>query len=165
MPSKSPWRKGNSLSENARLFAQLDLALADAAIADWDAKYLDNFWRPVTAIQQADTDGNPDTAPDTAWTSLLITPPFPEYVSGHSTFSAAAATVLTAHFGDNLSFDTTSIGLPGVTRAFTSFEAAAAEAGQSRIYGGIHFQFSNRDGQATWSGPGRLRTRHVFGLQ
>ena len=141
--------QGNSLSENARLFAQLDLALADAAIADWDAKYHDNFWRPVTAIQQADTDGNPDTAPDTAWTSLLITPPFPEYVSGHSTFSAAAATVLAAHFGDNLSFDTTSIGLPGVSRSFTSFEAAAAEAGQSRIYGGIHFQFSNLDGQAT----------------
>ena len=141
--------QGNSLSENARLFAQLDLTLADAAIADWDAKYQDHFWRPVTAIQQADTDRNPDTAPDTAWTSLLITPPFPEYVSGHSTFSAAAATVLAAHFGDNLGFATTSIGLPGVSRSFASFEAAAAEAGQSRIYGGLHFQFSNVDGQAT----------------
>lgn len=141
--------QGNSLAENARLFAELNLALADAAIAGWDVKYHDNFWRPITAINQADTDGNPYTAPDSAWTSLLITPPFPEYVSGHGTFSATAATVLAANFGDNLSFDTTSIGLPGVTRSFTSFGAAAEEAGRSRVYGGIHFQFSNLDGQTT----------------
>src|SRR5262249_7261675 len=72
--------------------------------------------------------------------------PFPEYVSGHSTFSGTAATVLTAAVGDNVAFNTSSPGLPGIVRSFTSFREAAEEAGQSRIYGGIHFQFSNQDG-------------------
>ena len=81
------------------------------------------------------------------WQPLILDPAFPEYVSGHSTFSAAAATVLTAFFGDNYAFSTTSTSLPGVTRSFTSFEQAAQEAGESRIYGGIHFEFSNQDGQ------------------
>jgi sugar lactone lactonase YvrE len=77
----------------------------------------------------------------------LVTPAFPEYVSGHSTYSAAAAAVLAATFGDDTSFSSTSLGLPGVTRQFTSFSAAAEEAGRSRIYGGIHYEFANQDGQ------------------
>lgn len=137
----------NTLSENARLFALLNIAEADAGIASWDAKYNYNFWRPVTAIQQADTDGNPDTAADPSWTPLLITPPFPEYTSGHSTFSGAADAVLTSFFG-NISFTSTSVGLPGVIRSFDSFTEAANEAGISRIYGGIHFQSANEDGLA-----------------
>lgn len=135
-----------SLGESARLFAMLNVALGDAAISAWDAKYAYNFWRPVTAIQSAALDGNDQTTADPQWTSLLITPPFPEYVSGHSTFSGAAAEILTSYFGDNRSFSTTATALPGVTRQFTSFRQAADEAGRSRIYGGIHFQFSNRDG-------------------
>jgi len=138
--------QGNTLSENACLFALLNIAEADAGIAAWDAKYEDNFWRPITAIQQADTDGNPDTIVDPNWTPLLTTPPFPEYVSGHSTFSGAADAVLASVFGDNISFTTTSVGLPGVVRSFNSFSEAADEAGISRIYGGIHFQSGNEDG-------------------
>jgi RHS repeat-associated protein len=137
---------GKSILDNARVFAQLNVALADAGIAAWDAKYTYNTWRPITAIRQADKDGNIDTTADANWVPLINTPPFPEYVSGHSTFSGAAAAVLTNAFGSNFSFNSGSTGLPGTTRSFTSFEAAAAEAGQSRIYGGIHFQFSNRDG-------------------
>lgn len=76
----------------------------------------------------------------------MINPNHPEYVSGHSTYSGAAAAVLTSFFGDDTSFSTSSVGLPGVTRSYTSFSSAAEEAGQSRIYGGIHFQFSNQDG-------------------
>lgn len=140
--------QGNSLSANARLFAKLNLALADAAITAWNTKYLYEFWRPITAIQQADLDGHADTTKDAAWTPLLITPPFPEYVSGHSTFSGAAAEVLTAIFGNSLGFTTDSLGLPGVQRSFTDFDQAAQEAGRSRIYGGIHFEFSNQDGLA-----------------
>jgi hypothetical protein len=140
--------RGMSISDNARLFAALNLSLADAAITAWDVKYADGFWRPNTAIHQADLDGNSATAADGDWESFLITPPFPEYVSGHSTFSAAAATILAATFGDATTFTTRSIGLPGVDRTFPSFTAAAAEAGRSRIYGGIHFEFSNQDGQA-----------------
>jgi membrane-associated phospholipid phosphatase len=121
----------------------LSIALADAAIACWDAKYTFDTWRPVTAIRQAALDGNDATTADTTWQPLIATPPFPEYTSGHSTFSAAAATVLTELMGDNVSFTTSSIGLPGITRSFTNFQQAAQEAGMSRIYGGIHFMAAN----------------------
>src|SRR5262245_45501275 len=90
--------RGNSLVENARLFALLNLAQADAYFAVWDAKYTYNFWRPVTAIRAADTDGNDATTPDPGWTPLLVTPNFPSYVSGHSGHSAAAAAALAAFF-------------------------------------------------------------------
>ena len=139
---------GNSISENARLFAELNTTLADASIAAWDAKFAYDLWRPITAIREADSDGNAATQPNTEWTSLLVTPAFPEYVSGHSTYSAAAAAILAAKFGDNTTFATMSLGLPGVTRQFTSFSAAAAEAGRSRVFGGIHFEFGNQEGQA-----------------
>jgi membrane-associated phospholipid phosphatase len=137
---------GKSILDNARVFAVLNIALADAGIAAWDAKYTYNTWRPITAIHQADLDSNADTTADATWLPLMNTPPFPEYVSGHSTFSAAAATVLGRFYGTNFSFNSGSKGLGDVTRSFTSFDAAAAEAGQSRIYGGIHFQFGNQDG-------------------
>ncbi len=139
--------QGNSLSANARLFAQLNVALADAAIACWDAKYTYSLWRPETAIQNADLDNNAATAVDAAWRPLMISPAHPEYVSGHSTFSRAAATVLAAAFGDQTAFSTTSATLPGVTRSFTSFSDAADESGRSRVYGGIHFEFSNQAAQ------------------
>ena len=140
--------QGNSLSANARLMAQLNVALADAAIACWDSKYTYDVWRPVTAIQNADLDGNAATTVDANWTPLLITPPHPSYVSGHSTFSAAAAGILAATFGDNTAFSTTSPTLPNVVRSFTSFSQAADEAGFSRIYAGIHTTSDNLAGKA-----------------
>ena len=136
----------NSLLENARLFALLDIGLADAGIAAWDAKYTYNFWRPITAIQNADTDGNADTIADATWTPLLTTPPFPEYVSGHSTFSGAADAILSSLLGSDVAFSTNSLGTPGVYRDFDSFTEAANEAGISRIYGGIHFNSANVEG-------------------
>ena len=138
---------GNSWGENARLFAKLNVALGDASIVAWDAKYRYEFWRPITAIHDASFDGNDQTAADSSWSPLLITPPFPEYISGHSTFSAAAAKILTDEFGSSFAFTTTSPGLPGIQRSFTSFDSAAAEAGRSRVFGGIHYEFSNQDGQ------------------
>jgi hypothetical protein len=142
-------QRGNSLAENARLFAALNISLADAGILCWVIKFTYDFWRPVTAIQLADEGGNPDTTPDPDWMSLLETPPFPSYTSGHSTFSGAAAAVLAYHFGtDKVGFTATSEGVPGVTRSFRGFWQAAEEAGQSRIYGGIHWQFDNLDGLA-----------------
>jgi membrane-associated phospholipid phosphatase len=83
-------KRNTSLVDEARLFALLNIALADAGIAAWDAKYAYDFWRPATAIRQADFDNNPQTTADPTWDSLIGTPPFPEYVSGHSTFSGAA---------------------------------------------------------------------------
>ncbi|WP_404710694.1 Ig-like domain-containing protein [Sphingomonas sp. MMS24-J13] len=140
--------KGDSLAQNVKLFAELGVAVADAAIAAWDAKFTYGAWRPDTAINNASKIGNAAITEDTSWQPLLIDPAHPEYVSGHSTFSAAAAEVLIAAFGDNVSFSTQSTSLPNVTRSFTSFTQAVQEAGESRIYGGIHFEFSNQDGQA-----------------
>ena len=139
----------NSMEENARLFALLNMAMADAAICAWDAKYFFHNWRPVTAVRSADLDSNPLTEPDPAWSSLIGTPPFPDYVSGHSTFSAAGATVLALFYGtDNIPFTTGSDFLPGVMRSFSGFSQAAEEAAMSRVYGGIHFRFASDDGLA-----------------
>ncbi len=155
--SEVSMRTSHSLLDNARMFALLNLAMADAGIAAWDAKYSTNLWRPIDAIREADTDGNAGTIADTNWLPLLKTPPFPSYVSGHSTFSAAAATVLTSLLGDNIAFATTidPQNAPSqrpladdkiITRQFTSFSQVADEAGMSRIYGGIHFAFDNAAG-------------------
>ena len=135
--------RGLSTLDRARLFALLGMGVADAAIVSWDAKYGLNHWRPITGIREASTDGNPDTVEDVTWSPLINTPPFPAYTSGHSTFSATAATILKRLLGDNNSFSTTSQGLPNVTRSYASFSSAAAEAGMSRIYGGIHWQYDN----------------------
>lgn len=130
-------QENTSLFEDARLFAMLNISLADAGIVAWDAKYAYNQCRPIQAIR---------TSSDPTWTPLISTPPFPDYVSGHSTFSGAASSVLSYLFGDNYSFSTTTAGLPGVVRSYNSFDQAADEAGRSRIYGGIHVESSNQDG-------------------
>jgi membrane-associated phospholipid phosphatase len=142
--------QGLGLADEAHLFALLNIATADAIISCWDAKYTYNFWRPVTAIRFAgDSALNPATESDPSWTPLIVTPNFPSYTSAHSTVSGAAAAVLTSLFGPGHHFTVGSEGLPGVTRSFGSFDAAAAEAGQSRIYGGIHFQFDSQYGLAS----------------
>src|SRR5262249_59399076 len=109
-----------------------------AASSSWDAKYAYAVGRPVTAIWAADTDGNRDTEPDASWAPLLVTPNFPSYTSAHSTVSGAAAEVLTDLFGDHYQFTVSAVSVP-YTRSFDSFEAAAAEAGQSPIYRGVSF--------------------------
>lgn len=140
--------EGLDLEANARLFGLLGMAQADAAIACWETKYHYNLWRPVTAIRRADEDGNPDTEADPAWDSLLAAPPFPEYTSGHSTFSMAAATLIGWFLGrDEVAFTARSDSLPGVYRSFTSLRDCAREVGRSRIYGGIHFDFASREGR------------------
>ena len=134
------------LADAARLFAQLNVAMADAGIAAWDAKFHYSQWRPVTAIRSADTDGNPTTAEDRNWLPLLTTPPFPDYVSGHATYSGAASAVLAARFGSSFSFVAPVIEPTGTARPFTSFAAAAQEAANSRLWAGIHFRSSNETG-------------------
>jgi membrane-associated phospholipid phosphatase len=136
-----------SLVRKARIFALLNLAMADAAIACWDAKYHYQFWRPITAITNADLDGNPATEIDPDWTPLLgVTPAHPEYVSGHSTISAAAAAVLGGMFGDGTSFRIDSERLPGVWRHFSSFSSAVLEVNNARVFAGIHYRSSCLDG-------------------
>jgi hypothetical protein len=151
-----------TLAENARLFALLNIALADAGIVCWDCKYHFRLWRPVTAIREADRDGNPDTHRDARWESLLITPPFPSYTSGHSTFSGAASTILAKFFGtDAVAFTVESDGIPGTRRSYRGFGHAAREAGLSRIYGGIHYECDNREGLAL----GRAVAEEVYRTQ
>jgi hypothetical protein len=138
-----------TLSENARLLAVLNVALADAGIAAWDGKYHYSSWRPVTAIPLGDTDGNPLTQADLAWLPLrLLTPPHQEYPSAHSTNTGAAAAVLAAFFGDDTSFSAASDALPGVVRTWSSFSDAAAEVNDARVYFGIHFRSAVVDGRA-----------------
>ena len=139
-----------SVTETARLFALISLAQADAAIVCWEAKYRYNLWRPVTAIQRADEDGNVATVGDVTWSHYIESPPFPAYPSGHSTFSTASAKVITKFFGtDTISFVASSDAVPGVYRSFDSLTACANEVGLSRIYGGIHFSFDNTEGKTS----------------
>src|SRR5204863_651795 len=150
--------RGNTLEENARLFALLNIAMADAAICAWDAKYTYDFWRPVTAIAFAE--------PQLNWMSFIVTPPFPEYVSGHSTFSGAAATVLPLFYGtEDLPFTTGSDFLPGVTRSFSTCLDAAEEAALSRLYGGIHFRSANEDGLQAGISIGEWTDSHYLQLK
>jgi len=139
---------GTTLVQNARLFALLDLTLADSVIAFYDAKYTYHFWRPITAIRAAANDGNPATAGDPNWTPLATTALDPSYPGAHAVVSAAGADVLSTFFGgDSENFAVTSEVLPGVVRGFTSFSAAADEASLSRIYAGQHFRFDLVAGQ------------------
>jgi len=130
----------NELSDNAHLLATMNLAIADAIISCWDAKYFYEFWRPVTAIRLADTDGNDGTTLDTSWTPLLVTPPFPEHTSGHSSASSAAAAVLADYFGDDTSFTVKSHTNLSWVRDFSSFTSALAEVADARVFAGIHFR-------------------------
>lgn len=150
------------LSENARMFALLNIAMADAAIACWEAKYHYVFWRPITAIALAGLDGNPATDADSTWTPLLVlTPNFPEYPSGHSTVSAAAATVLTAYFGNATSFSIDSEKLPGVLRSFSSFSQTVLEINDARVFGGIHFRNACLDGNAVGRAVASYALQHA----
>jgi hypothetical protein len=144
--------QGYDLWENARLFALLSLAQADSLISAWDSKYHHDVVRPVSNIQlEADLDNNPDTQADPNWLPEITTPPFPSYASGHSTVSSASARILELfvesdayHFcGGSPDPQRWPDILPGVVRCWGSFRAAAEEAGQSRIYAGIHWQFDN----------------------
>ncbi|WP_417736956.1 dockerin type I domain-containing protein [Rosistilla oblonga] len=168
-------QEGNTLEENAALFAQASVAMADAAIVAWDTKFTEEFWRPVTAIQSGDLDGNALTAGDPDWTALGapdggddeigFTPQFPTYISGHATFGGALFGTLQEFYGtDDIAFELTSeeleilledpelqeaygLDLDDATRSFSSFSEAMAENGRSRVYLGIHFDFDDLVGQ------------------
>ena len=150
------------MSQTAWLLALVNIAMADAAIGCYDAKYQYSFWRPVTAIPLADSDGNEATAPDAAWTPLIVTPPHPEYPSGHSCVSAAATRVLSQVFGEETSFSVGSTAMPGVTRKFYSFSAALEEVKNARILGGIHFRTACVDGSALGYAVADYVTAHAM---
>jgi len=136
------------LDHTAHLFALLNITLADTTIAFFEAKYTYDLWRPVTAIQMADTDNNPATQANSTWLPLPTkTAPDPSYPGAHSAISAAGAEVLRLYLHDHITLDVTSESLPGITRHFTTFSDAAEEAGLSRIYSGQHFRFDHIAGK------------------
>ena len=155
-------RSGLDLWQNARLFGLLNLASADAYIADFENKYFYEFWRPISAIRAADTDDNPDTIADPNWDSLVGTPPAPDYPSGHSGQGGAMSEVLARFFGDSVNFTTTSSTQPGVIRSFTSFSQAARENGNSRIYIGFHFRHAVTEGIKLGTRVGTVAFNHYL---
>ncbi|MEM8680483.1 MAG: dockerin type I domain-containing protein, partial [Planctomycetota bacterium] len=168
-------QQGNSLAENAAMYAQASVAMADAGIVAWHTKFSEEFWRPITAIRDGELDGNALTDGDLDWTALGapdggndvvgFTPQFPTYISGHATFGGALFGALQEFYGtDDIAFDVTSneleilmdnpaleaaygLDLDDAVRTFDSFSEAMAENGRSRVYLGIHFDFDDLVGQ------------------
>ncbi|MFE9691697.1 vanadium-dependent haloperoxidase [Micromonospora sp. NPDC005806] len=153
--------KARTGTDTTRLFALVSLAMADAAIAAWDAKYQTSIdlWRPETAIHEPQSDNNTATVPDPNWQPLSadrsgvhFSPPFPAYVSGHATFAGAWAGIVKRFYGtDAISFTATTEDphASGVTRSFSSVSAAATEDANSRLYLGVHYQWDADQGLAT----------------
>jgi hypothetical protein len=152
-----------SLEQNAHLFAEAGIGMADAAINCWNAKYVYNYWRPITAIRDPRASQiNPANTSDPNWTPLWNTPNFPSYTSGHSTFSGAASTILASIFGNDIHFTIGSDDMPGYSRSFTSLSDAADEAGESRVVGGIHFSFDNTAGLKAGREIGQYIVEHFL---
>ncbi|HEY7195255.1 MAG TPA: vanadium-dependent haloperoxidase [Gemmatimonadales bacterium] len=153
-----------TLSQNARAFALLNLAGADAFIAAWDAKYTYNQWRPLTAIRAADLDDNPDTIPDPSWTPLLPTPPFPDYIAGHTTYAGAAQRVLEHLFGrrPGIVLTMTSPTAPGVVETYATFSQIADGVVDARVWAGIHWRTSSVRGRLVGEQVGIYAARHFL---
>ena len=153
------------LSADARFFALVSIAGADAYIAAWDAKYTFNFWRPVTAVRQADGDGNPATIGDTNWLPLGSTPPFPDYVSGHTTYTGAFVHMLERLFGrDPYTFTVVNpvLAPDERVRTYTSIGALSDEMIEARILAGIHFRTADRDGDRLGRQVAQFALTHVL---
>lgn len=152
-------QRGLDAWEAARAFALVNFAMADGFIAGFDEKYKHRFWRPVTAIHAASTDGNSLTEADVTWQPFLVTPPVPDYPSTHTVLGWAAAEVLINLFGDKVRYSATSLTLPGVMRHYRGFSQAAEENGLSRIYAGLHFGHAVRDGRRQGRSIGQAVTK------
>jgi hypothetical protein len=152
----------STLLRDARLLATLNVAMADAGIGCWDAKYTYNYWRPITAIRETADDGNAATTADTAWTPLFATPAHPDYPSGHSCVSGAATMVLSGEFGERTRFDVTSDLMLGVTRSFRGFTEALEEVKNARIFSGIHFRTATEVGTVLGKQVAQYVLEHSF---
>jgi hypothetical protein len=148
--------------EAARYFAVADLSGADAVITAWDSKYHFGFWRPITAIQLADTDGNPATTKDPTWQPLLTTPPFPDYLSGHTTVTGAVTRALTGLLGTPRIDLYLSSVVTGTTRHYTFASQLNADSIGARIWAGIHFRTADEVGNAIGKQIGTWALAHYF---
>jgi len=154
---------GRSLIENARLFALVEMAVADAYVAVFDAKYTFNFWRPITAIRNGDIDGNDATSRDAGWEPVIDTPLHPEYPCAHCITSGAARAVLESEFGTGaVSLSMTSASAPGVVHKWASIQEWAEEVAAARIYGGIHYRNSTVVGKDMGRKIGELAVKNYL---
>jgi hypothetical protein len=154
-------QEGLSLVDNARFFASLYLTGADALISVWDDKANRSFWRPITAIQEAGTDGNPRTDPDAGWVPLIPTPPYPEHPSGHTGLSGSFVKTLQQFFGtDRIAWSDTNNA--GLTRSFTRLSQAIDEIVDARVWSGIHFRTADEQGERMGEQVARYRDKHYF---
>jgi hypothetical protein len=164
---------GFDIAARARLFAMANLAAADGAIGCWHSKYYWNFWRPITAIREAASDGNPATEADPAWTPLfdpatrqfgppLANPPFPDHPAGHGCVSGAIVRTLQSFFGtDKIAFSAVS-NRTRTTRSFDRFSEALKEITDARVWGGIHFRAADAQGAALGRKVARWLGKHYF---
>jgi hypothetical protein len=154
-------QQGLSLVDNARLFAELYMTAADSLINVWDDKAHYSFWRPITAIREADTDGNPRTDPDPGWLPLMATPPYPEHSSGHGALSGSLVRTMQQFFGtDKIGWTDTNNG--GLTRSFTRLSQAIDEVIGARVWSGIHFHKADEDGAIIGRRVANYRDKHYF---
>ena len=155
--------KGFDMLDSARVFALVAMATADALVAIFDAKYTYNFWRPVTAIRNADMDRNDTTERDAAWEPFIATPMHPEYPCAHCISQSAAATVLEAFFGNSIPpVKLTSTTAPGVSRTFTRLSDYVTEVINARIYDGVHYRTSGEVGAAMGRKIGEYTVQNYF---
>jgi hypothetical protein len=148
--------------ETARMLAMVHVSAADSLVGCWEAKFHYLFWRPQTAIQRADTDGNPDTIQDTTWTHLFLGN-HPEYPSGHACFTGALTRALADYFGtDGVPWSLTSM-VTGTTHSFDRLSDIRAEVANARIWGGLHFRKSMVDGDLLAKRTTRFVLEHNFG--
>ncbi len=151
------------IADNARLLAQLYVSYADANIACWNAKYHFNRWRPVTAILLADSDGNPDTAADSAWSPPVVTPPHPEYPAAHGCAAGATMETLRQFFGTRqLPMTFTSNVASTTPHTYGNTREFLDEIANARVWGGMHFRFSVDDGAELGTKVARHVARHEF---
>ncbi len=134
--------RGLSLKDNARLFAQLYVAQADATIAGWDSKYHYGFWRPITAIRAGDTDGNPNTDADPTWTPLGTTPNHPEYLSAHAFVDGAWTETLRQFFGTKKLDVTMTSTITGTSMSFSNTDDVVKAVADARVFAGFHYRTS-----------------------
>lgn len=157
---------GRDVTQNARLFAAVAQAMDDAIIAVFDAKYQYGFWRPGTAIRNADSDGNDATARDPGWTPLIEAPMHPEYPSAHSILAAALGVLLEAEVGGGPwpTLVTTSPTAKGAARRWKTVEELADEVSNARIYAGIHYRTSTEVGAAMGKQVGALAAKRFCSM-
>ena len=155
--------QGKTLSENARIFALINMAMMDATIAGWETKYFYRLWRPMAAIRRGDEDGNDLTEPDLSWAPLLPTPTHPSYASGHGTVSGAARVVLERIFGEHgQTLTLTHPALPGLVLNYTAWKQITDDISDARVYSGIHFRFDQEAGALQGRKVGNYLLRHYL---